>query len=94
MSVESILLAAFTARLGQVRALGYHAVPWCSATFSGARHVFRLETEGVADINGFARDIAEADITIPRGFVAEIAVTHQINGNTRQIDVEALTIDA
>lgn len=94
MSVESALLAAFAKRLGPVRAVGYHAVPWCSATFSGARHVFRIETEERADIDVFARNIAEAEISIPRGFVADIAVILPANASERQIDVEALTIDA
>ena len=82
MSVESALLAAFAKRLGPVRAVGYHAVPWCSATFSGARHVFRIETQ------------EGAEISIPRGFVADIAVILQANASEQQIDVEALTIDA
>lgn len=97
MSVEGALLAAFEARLGPVHTLDHHVVPWCSATFSGARHVFRIATQETADIDAFARNIAEVDIFVPRGFVADIAdiaVIRLANANNRQIDVEALTIDA
>ncbi len=94
MSVEGALLAAFEARLGPVHTLDHHVVPWCSATFSGTRHVFRIATQETADIDAFARNIAEADIFVPRGFVADIAVIRLANANNRQIDVEALTIDA
>ena len=94
MSAESALLAAFATQLGEVRTLGYHAVPWCSATFSGARHFFHIETEEVADIGAFTRSIAEAEIAIPCGFVADITVIRQAGENIRQINVEALTINA
>lgn len=94
MSTERSLLAAFTAALGPVAVHAYDMTPWSSATFTGARHVFRIETEATADIDGFAQTIGEADISIPRGFVADIAVVGAPTGNPYQLTVEALTIDA
>ena len=94
MSAESALLAAFAAQLGPIRTRGYQAVPWRSATFSGVRHFFRIETDAVADIDAFTRNIAETEIVIPCGFVADITAICQISENVRQIDIEALTINA
>ena len=52
------------------------------------------EVDTVPGTQFFARNIAEAEISIPRGFVADIAVILPANASERQIDVEALTIDA
>jgi hypothetical protein len=94
VSVESALLAAFTEKLGPVEVLAHNMTPWSSATFSGARHLFRLETEDPADIDAFAQIVGEADIPIPRGFVADIVVVRQPTETPYQLTVEALTIDA
>jgi hypothetical protein len=94
VSVESALLAAFAVRLGPVEVRAHDITPWSSATYSGARHVFRTETVDTADIEAFVQTIGEADIPIPRGFVADIVVVCQPTGTPRQLTIEALTIDA
>lgn len=94
MSVESALLAAFAMHLGPVQVISYSATPWFSATFSGARHVFSIETDASPEIEAFTRTIGEADITIPRGFVADIAVSQAPGDDAQRLTIEALTIDA
>lgn len=94
MSAERALLVAFTAHLGPVRVMTHHVIPWHSATYSGARHLFRIEAGDRADIEAFAHDIAEADIALPRGFVADVVLVKPADGSGRQVEIEALTIDA
>lgn len=94
MSAERALLAAFTVRLGPLVVIDHRANPWRSAIFSGERHLFRIEAGEAADLCAFAHDIAEADITLPRGFVADISMVETPDGSGRRIDIEALTIDA
>jgi hypothetical protein len=94
VSARSKLLAAFEAQLGQVRVTSCSAKPWHSATFAGARHVFEIECDNVAAVDGFAAAISEADIAIPGGFVADVAVTAVLAGTPCRVTVEALTIDA
>jgi hypothetical protein len=94
VSARSKLIAAFEAHLGPVRITSYSAKPWYSATFAGARHVFEVQCDDAAAIDGFVTAIAEADIAIPGGFVADVAVTAVRAGTPCQMTVEALTIDA
>ncbi len=93
MSVASALLTAFASRLGPVHQMAYRETPWFSATFSGSRHVYVLGVEDTVDVTAFAREIAEADIALPRGFVADISVGAVQQKNPRLIEIEALTID-
>jgi hypothetical protein len=93
MSAERALLAAFISHLGPVQVVTYRAVPWHSATYSGARHLFCIEAEDESDFDAFACDIVEADIVLPRGFVADVLVK-PATSSARQIEIEALTIDA
>ncbi|UVO52742.1 hypothetical protein [Sphingomonas sp. SUN039] len=94
MSVESALLAAFAVQLGPIYLVSHTATPWFSATFSGERHRLRVETEASPDIAAFARRIGEVEISLPRGFVADVAVVEAGDEDPRRISVEALTIDA
>lgn len=91
MSVVDSLRAAILARMSDVTETGYRTESWHSATFAGTRHLFGFEVPANANITAFARDIAEAEIALPRGFVADIAVTGMGAG---RIEVAALTIDA
>ena len=93
MSAATSLLAAFRARLGDFVEAGYSAERWHSATFAGTRHVFDLEVRTDADIPGFARAIAEDDIAVPGGFVADVLVGRCVT-DSRRIEVSALTIEA
>lgn len=93
MSPATSLLAAFRVRLGDFAETAYRAEPWHSATFSGVRHVFSLVTPPGVDIPGFTRTIAEDDISVPGGFVADIVVS-QCTTDRRHIEVSALTIEA
>jgi hypothetical protein len=94
MTVETALLSAFAARLGPLAVCAYAATPWSSATFSGARHVFTLETDGSVDVDTLGGELAEAEIKIPRGFVADVAVMDRVTDDPKLITVEVLTIDA
>lgn len=90
MSVADALRAAMHARLGGLAETAYRTENWHSATFAGTRHVFSFGVPTSAGIAAFARDIAETEIALPRGFVADVAVTESSAG---QIEVVALTID-
>ncbi len=91
MSVVDSLRAAIRARLGDVTETGYRTESWHSATFAGTRHLLSFEIPANANVTTFARDIAEAEIELPRGFVADVDVTGM---GARRIEVVALTIDA
>lgn len=87
------LLAAFAARLGPLTDVRCRTVDWQSATFIGQRHRFEL-TVAAAVPNDFAEAIAEAEIALRRGFVADVAVTDRRAGaNGTRLTIEALTID-
>lgn len=91
MSVSDALRAAMRARLRGLVETAYRTESWHSATFAGARHIFSFELPCGADVPRFTSDIADADIVLPRGFVADVAVTGSDAG---RIEVAALTIDA
>lgn len=93
MSAATSLLLAFRARLGELAETGYRAERWHSATFAGVRHIFTLEAGPGQDIPAFARDIAEDDIAVPGGFVADIIVSQSAT-DPRRIEISALTIEA
>ena len=93
MSAERAFLAAFEAHLGPVQVVKYRAIPWHSATYSGAQHLLHVEAGDTANIKAFTRDIAEAEIALPRGFVADVLV-EPTDSSGRQIEIEVLTIDA
>lgn len=91
MIVAAALRAALHARLPDLVETAYRTEDWHSATFAGTRHVFAFELAICADVAAFARDIADAEIVIQRGFVADVAVTGSDAG---RIEVAALTINA
>ena len=91
MSVADALRAALHARLPDLVETAYRTEDWHSATFAGTRHVFAFELAISADVVAFARDMAEAEIVVPHGFVADVAVTGSDAG---RIEVAALTIEA
>ncbi len=93
MSVESALTAALVARLGHLDVSSCTETPWHSATFSGMRHAFAVATEVAVDIQQFSNEIAEADIRIPGGFVADVEV-RACPGDARRLNIEVLTIAA
>lgn len=68
---------------------------WASATFEGARHRLVLALEG-ADARERAdrvqAELAETEIAIRGGFVADIGVEAQLEGETAVLAIEALTI--
>jgi len=94
VTVESALLAAFARQLGPLELIRHRAAPWHSATFVGERHTFDVATAAEVDIEAFARTIAEQDVSIPRGFVADIAVSDAGKPIGTRLTIEVLTIDA
>jgi len=93
MSVERALTAAFVARLGRLDVALHTETPWHSATFSGTRHAFTVVTEVAVDKMLFSNEISEADIGIPGGFVADVAIS-TCPGDARRLQIEVLTIAA
>lgn len=94
MSAESALIAAFAARLGAVDIVSLTATPWHSATFSGTRHAITLAARNAPNVYVFAREIAETDIPLPGGFVADVAVSACPAGDARRLKIDVLTIEA
>lgn len=94
MTVETALLAAFAAELGPLTLVRHRVTPWLSATFAGGRHVFEVAPEGLFDVDAFARIIAEQDIPISRGFVADVAIAKDEVARAGAVVIEVLTIDA
>ncbi len=94
MSEENALRAAFVAHLGPVEVASHTRTPWHSATFSGTRHAFTLVTEVTPDKTLFLHALADAEIHIPCGFVADVAVCECPSGDKRRLNVEVLTIAA
>ena len=90
-----LLLAAFEAQLGPLADVETCARSWASATFAGTRHSVSFVVGPAADIEAFRRAIEEADIALPRAFVADVAVASvtQSDDTKRRVVVEALVID-
>ena len=89
------LLAAFADRLGALVLIERLVTPWVSATFAGARHRLSVQVAPDADLAAFCDAIAEADIPLRRGFVADVAVVdHATTETGQQLTIEALVIDA
>ena len=65
------------------------SVPWASATFVGARHVFEIDVDDPSRVVTFVAEIDEAEIALRRGFVADVAVQAR-DGN--RLTIEVLTI--
>ncbi len=67
------------------------AEPWCSVTFSGARHRFEFavpEADGLARARRFAGEAAEMAFDLPGHLVADM-VANLVGG---VLKVEALTV--
>jgi hypothetical protein len=94
MTVESALLAAFTAQLGPLQLICHEVTPWHSATFAGERHVFEIAPERPFGLDTFEGVIVDQEIRIPRGFVADIAIGKDYASTAHQFAIEVLTIDA
>jgi hypothetical protein len=89
------LLAAFASILGPLTDATRQSEQWASATFYGARHTIAFTASATADIPNFAASIAEADIPVRGGFVADVAIVSCDDlGDRHRIVVEVLTIDA
>jgi len=68
---------------------------WASATFEGARHRLVLALEGAdarARADRVRAELADAEIAIRGGFVADIGVEARLEGETVVLAIEALTI--
>lgn len=71
--------------------------PWMSATFEGARHRIALRLQGgdaAARAAALRAGLAEAELPIRGGFVADVTVTEKAGaGDAALLAIEALTID-
>lgn len=90
------LLAALLPHAGPFVTVAATSRAWASGLFDGARHRIAIRLEG-EDAAGRAERLAatlpEADLPIPRGFVADLQVTGRLEGETVIVAIEALTID-
>ena len=87
-------LTAFKRWLGPVELVSAKEIPWASATFNGTRHLLSFTVPATADVPAFEREVVEADISLRRAFVADVAVVEStLTGTVIRIDVEALVIE-
>ena len=88
------LVADFSARLGALSALTVRSIPWASITFIGARHVVSFTVPDGPAVAAFVATIAEADLPLRDGFVADVVVAGRTPvADGVRLTIEALTID-
>lgn len=90
-ALAAALEISLSRHLGDMRDVRHDWADWYSATFTGARHEIRFTTsvEGAAKL----ATIADADLPLARGFVADVIVTAQSTGaDGLVVDLEVLTI--
>ena len=67
---------------------------WASATFTGDRHVMVVEAADTPVLAAWLNTLAEAEWTLPRLLVADLAVTAVSRADGRaRVTIEALTLD-
>ncbi len=93
------LCRALTPHLGAHRLLSAHSRDWSSATFEGARHRLVILLDGCdarARAKALKAMLAEADLPISGGLVADISIIARLEGDGPAsgpvIGIEALTI--
>jgi hypothetical protein len=90
------LIAALGPHGGPFTTLAATSHDWSSGLFDGARHRIALRLDGDAAserARRLAERLPETELPIPRGFVADVQVTGQLDGETVIVAIEALTID-
>jgi hypothetical protein len=90
------LIAALAPHAGAFTTLAASSRAWSSGLFDGARHriAIRLEGEDGASRGGrLGAMLPDAELSIPRGFVADVQVTDWLDGETVIVALEALTIE-
>lgn len=90
------LLAGLAAHAGPFVTVAATSRAWASGLFDGARHRIAIRLEGedaVGRAGALAALLPEADLPIPRGFVADLQVSDRLEGETVIVEIEALTID-
>ena len=89
------LLAALAPHAGPFVTVAATSRAWASGLFDGARHRIAIRLEGkdaAARAEALSALLPEADLPIPRGFVADLQVTGRLEGETVVVAIEALTI--
>ncbi|WP_454885278.1 hypothetical protein [Sphingomonas oryzagri] len=90
------LLAALLPHAGPFVPVAATSRAWASGLFDGARHRIAIRLEGedaAARAEALAALLPEADLPIPRGFVADLQVTGRLEGEMVIVAIEALTIE-
>jgi hypothetical protein len=93
---RSALLRALVPHIVPFTLLGVTSHDWASALFVGARHRLAIAIEGEdAPLRAerISHTIAEIDLAMQGGFVADIAVVDRLDGPRPILAIEALTID-
>jgi hypothetical protein len=93
---RAALLRALTPHAGPFRLLSARSRDWASALFVGARHRLVLAMEGddgPARAERLGRTLAELDLAMRDGFVADIQAVVQMDSATPVLAIEALTIE-
>jgi hypothetical protein len=93
---QSALLRALRPLAGPYTVLAARSSDWASATFEGARHRLVLALDGDdadARATRLQAMLAEEELPIAGGFVADIGVVVRMEGTRTIIGIEALTIE-
>ncbi len=90
------LMRALAPHTGPARLIAASSKDWASALFVGSRHRLALALDGedaVTRATAIQATLADAEIEIRGGFVADIVVAARMDGATPVLAIEALTID-
>lgn len=93
---QSALLRALRPLAGPYTVLAVRSSNWASATFEGARHRLALALDGddvAARVARLQAMLADQELPIAGGFVADIGVVVRMEGARTIIGIEALTIE-
>ena len=100
MSAAASLTRAIIANIGTFGAAAaieeICSRPWASATFTGARHRFRLRLDGPsasAAADGFLRGLAEREFDLAGHILADIGLVQDLREDGVRLVLEALTVE-
>lgn len=70
------------------------ALPWASATFTGARHKIMVASDTSAGLAAWVDQLEDADFNLPGHLVADLSVGRIEKIGTRsRVAIEALTVE-
>jgi hypothetical protein len=93
---RSSLLCALEPHAAPCTLLSATSRDWASALFVGARHRLTIAIQGEEALqraDRLSRELGEIDLAMRGGFVADIAVLAQFEGDVAVLAIEVLTIE-